>query len=104
MTLEEKKQYVKDYLRNEFESEYEIDDVTNIGLAYTTLTDEEIPIQVSINLETMQLMTWINDDICEREPDEIELVDDEFLKWISFDDLISGWQFWIEENILHTED
>lgn len=97
MNIDDKIRYVKEYIRNEFGYEDDITNIHDVGLAYTTLSDEEIDIQVSIDLATMELKTWIGDQLCSGEPTEIEVVDDEFLKWLSFDDLISGWQTYIED-------
>ena len=48
--LERAKELVNDYCQCEFHHDADFDDLENVGVAYTTLTDEEIPIQVSLDL------------------------------------------------------
>lgn len=97
INLEKEKQLINDYCLCEFGSEADFSDMENIGVAYTTLTDYEIPIQVSIDLIHMKLMTWLGCD--NIEPEKVEDITKEDLEYLSFDDLISGWQFYIEDNL-----
>lgn len=101
--LEKAKELICEYYSREFGiyDESNFSDLTNVGLAYTTLTDYEIPIQVSIDLINMQLKTWIgmDDGMDKMEPEKIEEITLEELDSMSFDDFISGWQFYIEDNL-----
>lgn len=94
--LNKAKELIKAYCMDEFGHTAGFVDLENIGVAYTTLTDDEVPIQVSVDLIHMQLKTWIGDD--SGEPTKTEDIDMDFLEILSFDDLISGWQSYIEEN------
>lgn len=97
INLEKAKQLINEYCLYEFESEADFSDMENIGVAYTTLTDYEIPIQVSIDLIHMKLKTWLGST--DMEPEKIEDITEEDLKYLCFDDLIAGWQFYIEDNL-----
>lgn len=99
--LEKAKELINEYCMNEFRHKADFSNMENIGVAYTTLTDYEIPIQVSVDLVHMQLKTWIGTDIIsdDMKPDDIRDIETEDLEWLDFDDLISGWEFYIEDNI-----
>lgn len=45
---------------NEFQSPADFSDIRNIGLAYTTITEEEIEIQVNANLEDSSIDTYLD--------------------------------------------
>jgi hypothetical protein len=101
--LEEKQaiQCVVDYYAMEFkekidEKSSEFMDLHNVPLAYTTLTDEEIPIQVNLDIPDMCFKTYIGDneslvEIADTCLDELESMD--------FDMLIADWQGYIEEHM-----
>ena len=75
-------------------------DLNNVGVAYTTLTDYEVSIQVSVDLINMKLKTWVgNGYLDEREPELVEDITMDDLECLDFDDLISRWQTYIEDNI-----
>ena len=79
--LEECKQAINDYIADEFgeDSISDFSDLTSIGLAYTTLTDDEIDIQVSLDLENLKLKTYIGDVDCSLESlvEEIDITFDQ---------------------------
>lgn len=101
--LEKAKELIDDYCLNEFGHNADFTDMENIGVAFTTLTDEEIPIQICIDLIHMHKKTWIGteqtDNISPVETEEITLKE---LEWLDFNDLIYGWTAYIEDNILNT--
>ena len=98
--LEKAKELVNGYCQDEFKNDADFSDMENIGVAYTTLTDYDIPIQVSVDLVHMKLKTWIGTDTTDNiKPDEINDITIEDLRNLDFDELISGWQFYIEDNI-----
>jgi hypothetical protein len=98
-TIEKAKEYITDYFIKEFDDydESSFSDLENVPLAYTTLTDEEIPINVKIDLVNMQFKTYINEDF--EHPVAVEKTDLDELKWIDFDMLIAGWTDYIEEHM-----
>lgn len=99
--LEKAKELIVKYSEREFNNSFvDFSDLKNVGVAYTTLTDYEIPIQVSVDLINMKLKTWVGDGcLDEREPDRVEDITMDDLECLDFDDLISGWQTYIEDNI-----
>jgi hypothetical protein len=100
--LDNIKNIINDYCIHEFGHEADFSNLNSVGLAFTTLTDYEIPIQVCIDLENMKLKTWIG---CEDESDEylVECIDisyDEIKdNGFEFDSLIYGWDEYIEDNL-----
>lgn len=99
--LEKAKELIAKYSEREFNNSFvDFSDLKNVGVAYTTLTDYEISIQVSVDLINMKLKTWVGDEcLDEREPDRVEDITMDDLECLDFDDLISGWQTYIEDNI-----
>ena len=99
--LEKAKELIAEYSEREFNYSFvDFSDLNNIGVAYTTLTDYEVFIQVSVDLINMKLKTWVGDGcLDEREPDLVEDITMDDLECLDFDDLISGWQTYIEDNI-----
>lgn len=98
--LEQAKELINDYCLKEFGYEADFSDLENVGLAYTTMTEYEIPVQVSVDLVHMKIKTWIGADVTDKiKPDKEENCSEEDLQHLDFDDLISGWYFYIEENI-----
>jgi hypothetical protein len=96
-TIEKAKEYITDYVEREFEdSEPDFSDLKNVSLAYTTLTDNEIPIQIDIDLINMQFKTYIDNG---DEPVKIESASLDELETMDFDILIAGWQGYIEEHM-----
>lgn len=99
--LEKAKELINEYCQKEFNvSCADFSDLKNVGVAYTTLTDYEISIQVSVDLINMKLKTWIGYDFVDGiEPERVEDITMDDLECLDFDDLISGWQTYIEDNI-----
>ena len=95
------KELIMKYSKKEFNDNLvDFSNLNNVDVAYTTLTDYEIPIQVSVDLINMKLKTWVGDGcLDEREPDCVEDITMDDLECLDFDDLISGWQTYIEDNI-----
>ena len=99
--LEKAKELINEYCQKEFNiSCADFSDLKNVGVAYTTLTDYEISIQVSVDLINMKLKTWIGYDFVDGiEPERVEDITMDDLECLDFDDLISGWQTYIEDSI-----
>ena len=55
--MERAKGLISDFCRSEYGSEADFSDPTKIGVAYTTVTDDEIPIQVNIDLVNYRIST-----------------------------------------------
>ena len=61
------KNYINDFTVSEYSSEAEFDDLTDVHIAYTTILDEEIPLQISADLESYKLKYYLNDKLYDTE-------------------------------------
>jgi len=87
--LERAKGLISDFCRSEYGSEADFSDPTKIGVAYTTVTDDEIPIQVNLDLVNYRLERYLDDAHLEtRQYGSLqELITNE-LENLDFSDLI----------------
>ena len=87
--LERAKGLISDFCRSEYGSEADFSDIAKIGVAYTTITDDEIPIQVNIDLVNFRLERYLDDEHLEtRQYGSLqELISNE-LENLDFSDLI----------------
>ena len=87
--MERAKGLISDFCRSEYGSEADFSDPAKIGIAYTTVTDDEIPIQANIDLVNFRLERYLNDERLEtRQYSSLqELVSNE-LESLDFSDLI----------------
>ena len=87
--LERAKGLISDFCRSEYGSEADFSDPAKIGVAYTTVTDDEIPIQVNIDLVNFRLERYLDDEHLEtRQYGSLqELISNE-LENLDFSDLI----------------
>ena len=58
---ERAKGLISDFCQSEYGFEADFSDPTKIGIAYTTITDDEIPIQVNIDLVNFRLERYLDD-------------------------------------------
>ena len=86
---ERAKGLISDFCRSEYGSEADFSDPTKIGVAYTTVTDDEIPVQVNIDLVNFRLERYLDDEHLEtRQYASLqELITNE-LENLDFSDLI----------------
>ena len=87
--IERAKGLISDFCRSEYDSEADFSDPTKIGVAYTTVTDDEIPVQVNIDLVNYRLERYLDDEHLEtRQYGSLqELIANE-LENLDFSDLI----------------
>ncbi len=87
--IERAKGLISDFCRSEYDSEADFSDPTKIGVAYTTVTDDEIPLQVNIDLVNYRLERYLDDEHLEtRQYGSLqELISNE-LENLDFSDLI----------------
>ena len=87
--LERAKGLISDFCRSEYGSEVDFSDPAKIGVAYTTVTDDEIPLQVNIDLVNYRLERYLDDEHLEtRQYGSLqELISNE-LENLDFSDLI----------------
>jgi len=86
---ERAKGLISDFCRSEYGSGADFSDPAKIGVAYTTVTDDEIPIQVNIDLVNYRLERYLDDEHLEtRQYGSLqELISNE-LENLDFSDLI----------------
>ena len=86
---ERAKGLISDFCRSEYGSEADFSDPAKIGVAYTTVTDDEIPLQVNIDLVNFRLERYLDDEHLEtRQYASLhELISNE-LENLDFSDLI----------------
>ena len=87
--MERAKGLISDFCRSEYGSEADFGDPAKIGVAYTTVTDDEIPLQVNIDLVNYRLERYLDDEHLEtRQYGSLqELISNE-LENLDFSDLI----------------
>ena len=86
---ERAKGLISDFCRSEYGSETDFSDPAKVGVAYTTVTDDEIPVQVNIDLVNYRLERYLDDEHLEtRQYGSLqELIANE-LENLDFSDLI----------------
>ena len=87
--MERARGLISDFCRSEYGSEADFSDPAKIGVAYTTVTDDEIPVQVNIDLVNFRLERYLDDEHLEtRQYGSLqELITNE-LENLDFSDLI----------------
>ena len=87
--MERAKGLISDFCRSEYDSEADFSDPAKIGVAYTAVTDDEIPVQVNIDLVNYRLERYLDDEHLEtRQYGSLqELITNE-LENLDFSDLI----------------
>lgn len=87
--LEQAKSLINDFCQSEYGDDADFSDLTKIGVAYTTVTDDEIPIQVNIDLVNYRLERYLDDEHLEtRQYGSMqELIANE-LESLDFSDLV----------------
>lgn len=91
--LEKAKGLITEFCSEEYDSEPDFSDLRKVDIAYTTITDEEVPVQVSVDLVDFRLDRSIDGIVVDsRKYDtlkgltEQELVDPDFDELVAFSD------------------
>ncbi len=89
--LERAKSLISTFCSEEYDSEPDFSDLRKVDIAYTTITDEEVPVQVSVDLVDFRLDRSIDGIIVDsrkygslKELSEQELVDPDFDELVAF--------------------
>ena len=89
--LERAKALISTFCSEEYDSEPDFSDLRKVDIAYTTITDEEVPVQVSVDLVDFRLNRSIDGIIVDsrkygslKELTEQELVDPDFDELVAF--------------------
>ena len=90
VSLEIAKEFINDFCEAEYGSPADFSDLERVGIAYTTVTDEEIPIQVNADLVHYRIERYLGGQFLERRQYESldELIQNELAE-LDFDDLVS---------------
>lgn len=88
--LEQAKELIDQFCQEEYDSYADFSDLEKVGIAYTTITDEEIPIQVNVDLVNYRVERYLDGQFLERRQyDNLEALIQNELTDLTFDDLIS---------------
>ena len=88
---------INDYCQEEFQEGADVDDLSNIPITYTTITDYEIPLQISVDLVGFALVRELDgkayerrqyDSLSELISRELQFLDFHLLISVSDEDLI----------------
>lgn len=86
--LERAKRLINEYCLEEFGSENDFANLEAVGVGYTTVTDEEIPIQAYVDLIHFRIEKRLCDVLVEtRQYESLEALIDGELYDLQFDDL-----------------
>ena len=87
--LERAKGLISDFCRSEYGSEADFSDPAKVGVAYTAVTDDEIPVQVNIDLVNFRLERYLDDEHLEtRQYGSLQEIITNELENLDFSDLI----------------
>ena len=98
--LEKAKELINEYCQYEFKHDADFSNMENIGIAYTTITDDELDAQVSIDLVHMQIIY----EVYERNLKKREDITLDDLKNLEFDYLISECVDLLDESEVYWND
>ena len=91
--LEKAKTLITAFCAEEYDSKPDFSDLRKVDIAYTTITDEEVPVQISVDLVDFRLDRSIDGIIVDfrkygslKELTEQELVDPDFDELVAFSD------------------
>ena len=86
--LEQAKELIDQFCQEEYDSYADFSDLEKVGIAYTTVTDEEIPIQVNVDLVNYRVERYLDGQFLERRQyDSLEALIQNGLTDLNFDDL-----------------
>ena len=88
--LDKAKWLINDFCEAEYREEADFSDLHNVGLAFTTLTDDELPIQVTADLVDFKITHEFDGEVFDTEQfDSIEDMIENGLTGLDFSDLVS---------------
>ena len=84
------KNLIRDFCLKEYDSEPDFSNLSKIGIAYTNATDEEIPIQVSVDLVGYRVERYLGEVLIdERQYESMEDLTETELEALDFSELVS---------------
>lgn len=88
-SLEKAMRLISEFCEKEYDSPADFSDLRNIGVGYTTITDEEIDVQASVDLMRFSLNRSVGGIIVDRRKyDSLDDLIQKELEHLSFEDLI----------------
>lgn len=102
----EKAQYlINTFCESEYGDEADFSNMSSIGIAYTTITDDELPVQVTADLTNYKITYEFDGEVYSTEQyDSLEAMVDSGLTGLNFDELISVPDDIIEKHTQNTAD
>ena len=89
-TLTHAKKLIRDFCLEEYDSEPDFSDLSKIDIAYTHATDEDIPIQVSVDLVGYRVERYLGEVLIdERQYESLEDLTETELEALDFSELVS---------------
>ena len=89
-TLTRAKNLLREFCQEEYDSEPDFSDLSKIDIAYTYATDEEIPIQVSVDLAGYRVERYLGEVLIdERQYESLEDLTETELEALDFSELVS---------------
>ena len=89
-TLTRAKNLIREFCQEEYDSEPDFSDLSKIGIAYTNATDEEIPIQVSVDLVGYRVERYLGEVLIDqRQYESLEELTETELEALDFSELVS---------------
>ena len=86
--LEQAKELIDQFCQEKYDGYADFSDLEKVGIAYTTVTDEEIPIQVNVDLVNYRVERYLDGQFLERRQYEsLEALIQNELTDLDFDDL-----------------
>ena len=88
-SLEYAKSVITDFCRFKLEQEPDFSDLEKVGIGYTTITDDEVPVQVNADLVHKTVSTYVGGYLFEREEYGSYIALAEMIESTSFDSLVA---------------
>ena len=88
--LDKAKWLINDFCETEYHDEADFSDLHNVGIAYTTITDDEVPVQVTADLIDYKITYEFDGEVFNVEQyDSIENMIENGLTGLDFNELVS---------------
>lgn len=87
--MEQAKNLIYNFCQSEYDSPASYDNMKKIGIGYTTITDDEIPIQVNVDLVNLRMDRYLDGRLLDRiQYDSLQQMVTDALENLDFQDLI----------------
>ena len=87
--FEQAQKYINDFCDAEYDQTADFSNINEVGIAYTTITDEEIPLQINADLENYQIKYYLDNRLYKTEDyDSLQEMVEDALSVLDFNELI----------------